>query len=70
MYLNNKQGLFVSEMDLKNAENIEGQTSGVVHKIIKGKADEDLAFRHFEEVCREDRYENAEDEFQEKMRRK
>lgn len=32
MYLKNKKGLFVSEMDLSRAEKLEGQTSGVFKK--------------------------------------
>ncbi len=32
MYLKNKKGLFVSEMDLSKAEKLEGQTSGVFKK--------------------------------------
>ena len=49
MYQKNKKGAFVREMDLSNAEKIEGSTSGVLKKTLSKEKETSNAFKKFRE---------------------
>ena len=49
MYQKNKKGAFVREMDLSNAEKIEGSTSGVLKKTLSKEQETSNAFKKFRE---------------------
>ena len=53
MYLNNKKGSFISEMDLSEAEALKGKTSGVLKKVIKEDSEVSKGIAKFEEVATE-----------------
>lgn len=54
MYIKNRRGQFVDEMDLSSATKIEGETSGVLGRALLGKMQEEKAKSEFErEVVQE-----------------
>lgn len=81
MYLKRIPGMFVGEMDLSDAEVINDVSSGFTGSLIKDKCAEDRALSMFDEIVDErnefwdqgqdmvNRYNNALEEFEVKMRR-
>lgn len=81
MYLKKERGMFVGEMDLSSAEYINSSSVGLSGSLIKDKCEENASLALFNSVVDRrneyweqgqemvDRYNNALDEFEEKMRR-
>ena len=61
MYLNNKKGDFIDEMDLSEAEFLIGETSGVLKKAMKENMEKSEGLKEFEKEVSVDTGELDED---------